>query len=95
MIFDIKMDVNFTRKARFVSGVHTTDPPVSITYLSVVSRYSVWIAFMFAAFNYIDVFAANIGNAYLNAPCREKIWTKAGLEFGSQQGCFMLIVRAL
>jgi hypothetical protein len=36
MIFDVKMD--FTRKARFVAGGHKTDPPTSITYLSVVSR---------------------------------------------------------
>ena len=41
------------------------------------------------------MFAINIGNAYLNAPCREKIWTKYGPEFRSQQGCVMLIVRAL
>ena len=27
MIFDIKMDVNFTNKARFIAGGHTTDPP--------------------------------------------------------------------
>ena len=35
VIFDIKMD--FTRKARFVVGGHTTDTPGSITYTSVVS----------------------------------------------------------
>ena len=35
-IFEVKMD--FTRKARFVAGRHTTDTPGSITYSSVVSR---------------------------------------------------------
>ena len=50
---------------------------------------------MLAVLNGIDVFSARIGNVYLNAPCREKIWTKAGPEFGSQQGCVMLIARAL
>ena len=34
VIFDVKMD--FTRKARFVAGGHTTDTPASITYSSVV-----------------------------------------------------------
>jgi hypothetical protein len=34
VIFDVKMD--FTRKARFVAGGHTTDTPSSITYSSVV-----------------------------------------------------------
>jgi hypothetical protein len=31
MIFDAKIE-NFTRKARFVAGGHTTEPPQSITY---------------------------------------------------------------
>ena len=35
-IFDVKMD--FTRKARFVSGGHTTEAPSLITHSSVVSR---------------------------------------------------------
>ena len=39
LIFDIKM--NFTRKARFVAGGHTTEAPWAITYSSVVSRDSV------------------------------------------------------
>lgn len=43
MIFDIKME-NFTRKARFVAGGHTTSAPDSLTYSSVVSRDSVRIA---------------------------------------------------
>ena len=41
MIFDIKMDGKFTRKARFVAGGHMTYPPASITFSSVVSRDSV------------------------------------------------------
>jgi len=95
MIFDIKMDGDFTRKARFVAGGHTTEAPSSSTYSSVVSRESVRIAFLVAALNDLEVFAADIGNAYLNAPCREKIWTRAGKEFGSDEGCIMIIVRAL
>jgi len=38
---------------------------------------------------------ADVGNAYLNAPCREKIWTTTGKEFSSDEGSVMLIVRAL
>ena len=45
--------------------------------------------------NDLDVFATDIGNAYFNAPCHEKIWTKYGPQFRSQQGYVMLIVRAL
>ena len=32
MIFNIKIDGNFTRKACFVASGHTTNLPVSITY---------------------------------------------------------------
>ena len=95
MIFDIKMDGKFTRKARFVAGGHTTDPPSSITYSSVVARDSVRIAFTIAALNGLDCMACDIGNAYLNAPCREKIWCIAGREFGSEKGTVMVITRAL
>ena len=68
MIFDINMDGNFTRKDRFFAGGNTTDLPALITYQSVVSRDSVWIALMIAALNDIDSFAADIGNVYLNDP---------------------------
>ena len=47
MVFDIKMD--FTQKARFVAGGHTTETPVSLTYSSVVSRDSVRLLMMAAA----------------------------------------------
>ena len=95
MIFDIKMDGKFTRKARLVADGHLTKTPSSITYSSVVSRDSVRIALMIASLNDLDLFACDIGNAYLNADCREKLWTVAGSEFGSEKGTVMLIVRAL
>ena len=37
MIFDIKMDGSFTRKARYIEGGYTTETPSSTTYSSVVS----------------------------------------------------------
>ena len=95
IIFDIKMDGKFTRKARFVAGGHTTDPPAAITYSSVVARDSVRIAFTIAAMNDLDIMACDIGNAYLNAPCREKIWCVAGREFGSDCGKVLKVTRAL
>ena len=94
MIFDVKMD--FTRKACYVAGGHMTDPPSSITYSSVVSRDSVRIAFLLAALNDVDLLSTDIGNAYLNALPREKVYTTAGPEFGPElQGKSVLIVRAL
>ena len=95
MIVDIKMDGRFTRKACYVAGVHITDPPSSITYSSIMSRDSIIIAFTLAALNGVEIRASDIGNVYLNAKCREKIWTVAGTEFGSEKGKVMLVVRAL
>jgi Reverse transcriptase (RNA-dependent DNA polymerase) len=94
MVFDVKLE-NLLRKARFVAGGHTTSTPASITYSSVVARDSVCIAFLLAAVDGVQVWAADVGNAYLNADCREKIWTVAGPEFGSNEGKVMLIKKAL
>jgi hypothetical protein len=95
MVFDVKQG-SLQRKARLVAGGHMTEPPPSITYASVVSRESVRIAFLIAALNDLDVEAADIGNAYLNAPPKEKIYTKCGPEFGPQhEGRLAIIVRAL
>jgi hypothetical protein len=93
LIFDVKMD--FTRKARFVADGHLTDPPASSTYASVVSRESVRIAFLLAALNDLDILSADISGAYLNAPCREKICIFCGPEFGSYQGQWAIIEKAL
>ena len=93
IIFDVKMDL--TQKARFVAGGHMTEAPASITYSSIVSRDSVRIAFLLAALNDLDIVACDVGNAYLNAPCRKKIWFVAGPEFGSRQGTVVKVVRAL
>ena len=93
VIFDVKMD--FTRKARFVAGGHTTDAPGSITYSSVVSRDSVRLAFLIAGLNDLDVLAGDVTNAYLNAKCREKIWFEGGIETGEDRGKVLIVTRAL
>jgi Reverse transcriptase (RNA-dependent DNA polymerase) len=93
VVFDVKMD--FTRKARFVAGGHKTEPPASITYASVVSRESVQIAFLIAALNGLEVVSADVQGAYLNAPCREKVYTICGPEFGDKNGCIGVIKLAL
>ena len=94
LIFDVKRDL--TRKARFVAGGHMTDPPTSMTYASVVSRESVRLAFVLASLNDQDILTGDIGNAYLNAPTLEKVYYRAGLEWGEHmQGAICVIVRAL
>jgi hypothetical protein len=49
-----------------------------------------------AALNGLDILAADVQNAYLNAPTKERCYTVAGLEFGPvNAGRPVLIVRAL
>ena len=95
MIFDVKMGENFRHKSRFVTGGHTTETPMSLIYFSVLSRDSVRIILLIAALNGLQVMACDIQNAYLTAKCREKIWTYAGPEFGSECGQPMIIKKAL
>jgi len=67
------MKMDFSRKACFVAEGHMTEALSSITYSSVVSMESVKIAFLIAALNDLDIMSCDIGNAYLNALCCEKI----------------------
>ena len=95
LIFDIKLGENFRRKARCVGDGHRTATPSSVTYSSVVSRDSVRIGLLIAALNELDIKCADIQNAYLTAPCAEKLYTWAGPEFGNDEGKPFIIVRAL
>ena len=72
-----------------------TEAPASLTYSSVVSRDSVRIELTIAALNVLKVLACDIQNDLLTAKCRDKCYTLAGPEFGSDRGKLMLITRAL
>ena len=88
--------MDFTRKARWVLDGHKTSDPEGSTYAGVVSRESVRIAFTYAALNGLDVCAADIRNAYLQAPSSCKHYIICGPEFGLENvGKVALIHRAL
>ena len=94
LVWDLKMD--FTRKARWVLDGHKCADPEGSTYAGVVSRESVRIALTYAALNGLDVYAADIRNAYLQAPSSQKDYIICGEEFGLENvGKVALIHRAL
>ena len=95
LVYDVKLGENFRRKARFCANGSTTDTPSSMTFSSVVARDSVRIALTIAALNDLDILVCDVEGAYLTAKCREKIYTIAGTEFGSEQGSIMKIKMAL
>ena len=72
-----------------------TKAPTAITYASVVTRETVRIALTIAALNELEVKCGDVMNAYITAPCSEKIWAKLGPQFGDDQGKYAIIVRAL
>ena len=94
LVYDVKMD--FTRKARWVLDGHKTESVGYSTYAGVVSRESVRIMLTYAALNGLDVCAADIRNAYLQAPSSQKHYVVCGPEFGLENvGKIALIHRAL
>ena len=78
-----------------VANRATTETPASLTYSSFVSRDSARLAFLITELNKLDAMTWDVGNAYLNTPCREKIWFVAGTEHGEKKGKVMVVVWAL
>ena len=95
LVFDVKLGENFRRKARYCADGHKTGAPASVTYSTVVSRDSVRILLLIAALNELDVLGADVQNAFLTAPNKEKCWMSAGPEFGTEEGKTFLVVKAL
>jgi hypothetical protein len=96
IIFDVKMSLE--RKARWVLDSHLTpDADYSTYYAGVVSLESVCIVLTYAALNDgLGVTAADICNAYLQAPSSRKDYVICGPEFGLEHaGKKALIHRAL
>ena len=96
IIFDVKLDL--TRKARLVAGGHKNkNVPTFTTFSTVASRDSVRLIFLLAALNDLNLLSADIGNAYLNAKCRERVHVRCGAElFGEEhKGKLAVICRAL
>jgi Reverse transcriptase (RNA-dependent DNA polymerase) len=93
MIFDVKME-GLVRKARFVPSGHTTETLRSLTFASIVTHESVRLGFLIVAMNDLEIVAADVGNAYLNADCWEKIWFIADPEFGTKKGKVLIIQKA-
>ena len=91
MFFDVKMGEDFRRKARFVADGHKTKTSTSLTYITFVSRESVRICLTISALNDVEVLTADVKNVLLTDPCREKVWTRSGLEFVIREGKVLII----
>ena len=79
LIFDVKMD--FTQKAQWVKNGNFTPDLEDSKYAGVVSCDIVRIELTYASLHQTQVLAADIRNAYLQAPTSENHYIICGLEF--------------
>ncbi len=92
-VFDVKHDLRC--KSRLVAGGHMTAPPKDSVYSGVVTLRSLRLCMFLGELNGLNVDAADVGNAYLMAYTKEKLYIIAGPEFGDIQGSLLVIVKAL
>ncbi len=92
-VFAVKHDLR--RKARLVAGGHMTTAPNDEAYSSVVTIKGMRICILLAEINGLKIMAGDVGNAYLEAKTREKIYIIAGPEFGELQGTILIVNKAL
>ena len=93
LVFDVKHDGR--RKARLVADGHLTETPVESVYSGVVSFRSLRLVSFLSVLNTLELWGADVGNAYLEATIKEKLYIVAGEEFGDRQGHILVIHRAL
>ena len=94
MIFAVKHD--FWRKARLVAGGHLIELADNIKIYSLtVKTLSVRLLDVIADANNLKQLCGDVGNAFVNAYTKEKIYCIAGPEFGDRQGSIIILKKAL
>ena len=83
-VFDVKHCGKF--KARLVADGHLTKQPMETVYSGVVSIRNLRLAMFLAELNNLELWGADVGNAYLQALSREKLYIVGGPEFEELQG---------
>jgi hypothetical protein len=93
LVYDCKHDGR--HKARMVADSHLMDIPLESVHSSVISLRGLRIVtFLFELYG-LDLWATDIGNAYLKAFTMEWNFIIAGPEFGQLERQYQIIVKAL
>eukprot|EP00957_Ditylum_brightwellii_P137097 10453404-Ditylum_brightwellii.AAC.2 len=82
MVFDVKQDLR--QKAHLVAGSHLVDVLDNEVCSSTVKGISVKLLHIIAHSETLDVLCSDIDNVYVNTHTTEKVYDKAGLEFGEE-----------
>ena len=93
MIFEVKHDGR--RKARLVAGGHIVALQNLSAWSTVVKAVRVRLLDIISHRDNLNVLCDDIGNAFVTAPCLEKVCSVAGPEFGQQEGAVVIIRKAL
>jgi Reverse transcriptase (RNA-dependent DNA polymerase) len=93
MIYDVKHDG--CHKAHLVAGGHLTDPNTESVYSGAVSLRGIRLVVFLAELSQWELWGSDVGNAYLEALTKEKVYIIAGPEFGDLEGHTLLIFKAL
>ena len=82
-------------KARLVAGSHLSDTPVSSVYLGVMLLHRIRLVSFLAELNNLESWSTDIGNAYLEAEIKDKVYVIAGKKFSNLEGNVLLIRKVL
>jgi Reverse transcriptase (RNA-dependent DNA polymerase) len=93
LVFDVNHDGR--HKARLVADGHLTDIPIDSVYSGVVSLQGFRLVLFLAELNNLQLWATEIGNAYVEAYTTEKVYVIASPEFGGREGHILVISKAL
>ena len=92
-VYAVKVGGRF--KGRLVADGHLTKEPVESIYSGVVSLRSLIMVVFLSQLNDLEIWGADVGNAYLEAYTDEKLCIIAGPEFKELQGHLLIMIKAM
>ena len=93
LVLAVKFDGR--HKARLVEDGQQTPEPIQNIYSGVVSLRNLRLVIFLGKFNNLNIWGADIGNAYLEALTDGKLYIVAGAEFQEPEGHILIFLRAL
>jgi Reverse transcriptase (RNA-dependent DNA polymerase) len=84
VVCDIKYDGR--HKSRLVAGGHLAEPNIDSVYSGLVSLRGIRLVTFLSQLNKMELWGTDIGNAYLEATTKEKVYILGGPEFAAWKG---------